>query len=445
MSKTTETETINKLQKLASVMNSQENLNSASIETENVEDSNDTKKEKRETINKYEKPKTFKTSEVVGLIIITVIVGLALGGLFGYKIFAGKGELVESELQDFINNYHYIIDNYNGEADEKELLDAALEGMLNKLDKNSVFLDSEAAKNFNIYLEGGYTGVGIEIFNNKDGNITINKVFKNSPASKAGLKSGDIIIKADGKDVKGMEISEFVKTIENKNSKTISLVYIRDGKEYKTSVTKSNIKLQSVKSKIFTQNSKKIGYMQISIFASNTYEQFKEKLEDLEKEGVDSLIIDLRDNSGGYLSTAENIISLFLDSSHPIYQIQKQDQTIKYYSKGKKDTKLKIALLVNSSSASASEILTSSLMEQLGAIVIGEKTYGKGTVQELQNLTSGDKYKLTTKNWLTSKGNWVDQKGISPNIQISLQEQYKENPTEENDNQLQTAIKELSK
>ena len=143
--------------------------------------------------------------------------------------------------------------------------------------------------------------------------------------------------------------------------------------------------------------------------------------------------------------TAENIISLFLDSSHPIYQIQKQGVTTKYYSKGKKDQKLKIAILVNGSSASASEILTSALMEQDGAIVIGEKTYGKGTVQELQDLTNGDKYKLTTKNWLTSKGNWIDQKGIEPNIKIELSDKYVKNPTEENDNQLQTALKELTK
>ena len=445
MSKKTEKETINKINKLVLVMNGQENKKTNSLEMNNT-DTNDEQREKKSFKNtKKTKPKTFKTSDVVGLIIITVIVGLTLGGLFTYKIFGNKGNLVENELQNFINNYQYIINNYNGEVDEKELLDAALEGILSKLDKNSVFLDSEAAKNFNIYLDGGYEGIGIEIFNNEEGNITINKVFLNSPASKAGLKAGDIIVAADGKSVKGMDISEFVKMFAEQKNKKVKLTYIREGKEYKTSVSSSNINLQSVSAKTFIQNSKKIGYIQVSIFASNTYEQFKEELDKLNKEGIDSLIIDLRDNSGGYLSVAENIISLFLSSSHPIYQIQKQDETTKYYSKGKKDMNLKTAILVNGSSASASEILTSALMEQLGAIVIGEKTYGKGTVQELQDLTNGDKYKLTTKNWLTSKGKWIDQKGIEPTINVSLSEQFINNPSEENDNQLQTALQELVK
>ncbi len=432
MSKKTELETKDKLKKLANVM-----------KADNILEDNHTNWPKKET--KEEKPKTFKTSEVVGLIIITVIVGLTLGGIFSYKIFSNQGELVETELQDFIKNYEYIKDNYNGDIDEKELLDAALEGVLNKLDKNSTFLDSDDAENFNITLEGSYEGIGIEIYNNKEGNITINRVFENSPADKAGLKAGDIIIKANDKDVKNMQTSKFVKLVAAQKSKTIKLVYIRDGKEHKTSVASSNVNLQSVASKIYTKNSKKIGYLQVSIFANNTYTQFKTQFEKLTKKNIDSLIIDLRDNSGGYLSTAENIISLFLDSSHPIYQIQKQGVTTKYYSKGKKDQKIKIAILVNSSSASASEILTSALMEQYGATVIGEKTYGKGTVQELQNLTNGDKYKLTTKYWLTSKGIWIDQKGIEPNIKVQLSDEFAQNPSEETDNQLQTALQELTK
>ena len=128
-----------------------------------------------------------------------------------------------------------------------------------------------------------------------------------------------------------------------------------------------------------------------------------------------------------------------------IYQIQKDGNSVKYYSEGSKTLKLDIAVLVNSGSASASEIVTSALKEQYGATVIGQTTYGKGTVQELQSLPNGDKYKLTTKNWLTSKGIWVDQKGITPDIVVGLSEEYAKNKTDANDNQLQTAIDELTK
>lgn len=458
MIKNKEQETIKKLQKLSVVMNDKQLLNEKSQK----------KKQEKKHINKEKKIRQqsiakFKTTEVICLIMVTLIASVSLGGLIVYKIFNNKGELVEKELQDFLKNYQYITENYNGDINKKELLEAALEGMLNKLDKNSTYLDSNAANNFNISLEGSYEGLGIEIYNqiynnnnNNNGNnntnndnnenlIVINRVFKGSPADKAGLKEGDIIIKAAGKNVKNMNISDFVKLVANKKGEKIKLAYIRNGKEKQTTITSSHIKLQSVASKIYKKDSQKIGYIRMNIFASNSYEQFKDNLKELNEEKIDSLIIDLRNNSGGYLSVAENIISLFLDSSHPIYQIQKQEQITKYYSKGKKDQEIKIVILVNGSTASASEVLTSALMEQQGAIVIGEKTYGKGTVQELQELTNGDKFKLTTKNWLTSKGVWIHEKGIEPNIKIKLPEEYSKKPTEENDTQLQKAIQELTK
>lgn len=401
----------------------------------------------KEDLLKSKSPKgprnTFKTSEVVVIVVITIIISLILGGVFSYKLFGTyNGTRVESELQEFINNYHYIINNYNGEIDKEELLDAAIEGMLNKLDKNSTYLDAQASDNFNIYLEGSYDGLGIEVYNNEDGGITINQVFKNSPAAKAKLKAGDIIIKLNGQSVQNMSTAKFKKKIKQCEGE-ITITYLRDGEQKSTKLSLDQVNLESVSSKTFNQSGKKIGYIYINIFASNTYEQFKEKFENLQAENIDALIIDLRSNSGGYLSVAENIISLFLDSSHPIFQIQKGNKTTKYYSKGQETLTLDIAVLVNSSSASASEIVASALQEQYGATIIGQKTYGKGTVQELQQLSNGDKYKLTTKNWLTSKGTWVDKKGIEPDIEVGLSQEYSKDPSDENDNQLQTALSKL--
>jgi len=440
MIKHTELETKQKLHKLETVMNDTE----IGSDFENHQEEKQYNQQKQ---NKKRSPKekTFKTIEVVALVIITTIVSLILGALVSYRVFNNQGELVEKELQEFIKNYEYIVDNYNGDIDKEKLLDAALEGMLNTLDKNSTFLDSDSSQKFNTFLEGKYNGIGIEVYNDEKQNIIVNRVFKGSPADKAGLRAGDILIKMNNQSIKNTKLNKFISMVAKEKDKKITLIYIRDKKEKKAVLTRSNINLKSVGQKTYTQGSKKIGYIQISIFASNTYEQFKETLEKTKKENVDSLIIDLRGNSGGYLSTAEKILSLFLDSSHPIYQIQKQGVTTKYYSKGKKNETIKVAILVDGSSASASEILTSALKEQYGAVVIGQKTYGKGTVQEMQNLTDGDKYKLTTKNWLTSKGAWVDKKGIEPNIKVELSEKYIQNPNEENDNQLQTALKELSK
>lgn len=430
MARKTEKETREKLQKLSKV----------------IGDKNEPKSQEKPTKQKKRKYKLhFSITEVVILMIITMITTLILGGTFTSKFSSSNGEKVEKELQDFINNYQYIIDNYNGDIDKEELLDAALDGMLEQLDPNSIFIDSNENQNFNIQLEGSYQGLGIEVYNDKDSNIIINRVFKNSPADKQNLKPGDIIIGYNKENIAKMKTDKFVKKVANDKSKNIEITYLRDGKKYKAKLTLDKVTLQSVQSKIYNKENKKIGYIRISIFANNTHKQFQKELKELKSNKINSLIIDLRDNSGGYLYSAEKILSEFLDSSHPIFQIQKQGKTTKYYSKGEKTETMNITVLINNNSASASEVVASALKEQLDALLIGEKTYGKGTVQELQNLTDGNKYKLTTKNWLTSKGTWIDKKGIEPDIKVSLSKEYYNNMIDENDNQLQTAIKELIK
>ncbi len=442
MTKKTELETMEKLKKLSLYMGS----------SDDVKDKPQAKEPK---VNKDDKPKpqkqpkktkpTFKTSEVVILMLITILISLIFGSFFGAKLFNSRGEKVESELQNFINDYQYIIDNYNGKIDKKKLLEAALQGMLGELDDNSIFLDKNNAKNFNINLQGSYVGVGIEIFNNDEGEIEINRVLDNSPAAKQGLKTGDVIVKYNNEDIAKMNIDKFVSKVEKSKSKTINLTYRRSGELHMVKLNIGEINLKSVSAKTFNKDNKKIGYLYISIFASNTGKQFKEQLTKLQKTNIDALIIDLRFNSGGYLAAAENILSQFLDSSHPIYQIQKGEKITKHYSRGSKTMNMDIAILVNGNSASASEVVASALSEQLDALIIGEKTFGKGTVQELQDLTDGDKFKITTKNWLTSKGKWLDKKGLEPDIEVKLSDEYMNNPDDNHDNQLQTALTKLSK
>lgn len=388
-------------------------------------------------VNKRKEIPTFKTKEVIFLLLLTVIISLTMGGVVTYNV-ALKGEKVDDELQEFINNYDYIVDNYYGDIDKTKLIDSAIAGMLNTLDKNSTYVGGSDT-NFSIYLEGTYEGTGIQVYNDDNNNVVIYSVFEGTPASEAGLKAGDIIVKLNNKDTTNMTISDFSDLVKKQNG-TFNITYKRDGKEDTVKLKVDTVELKSVSSKVINRDDNQIGYIRTTIFANNTYEQFKKELTGLENKNIDGLIIDLRGNSGGHLSAAEQIISLFLDSSHPIYQIKSKDGQNKYYSTGKETKEYNITILIDSNSASASEVVTSALKEQYGASVVGEKSYGKGTVQELQTLPNGEQYKLTTKTWLTSKGKIIDGKGIEPDYKVSLDDKYLEDPKDENDSQLQKAI-----
>lgn len=388
-------------------------------------------------INKKKNLPTFKTKEVVCLLLFTALIGLAMGGIVTYNVVL-KGEKVDDELQEFITNYDYIVDNYYGELDKTKLVDSAIAGMLSTLDKNSAYVGGSDT-NFSIYLEGTYEGTGIQVFNDENNNIVIYSVFEGTPASKAGLKAGDIIVKLNDKDTTNMSVSDFSDLVK-KQKDDFKLTYKRNDIEKTVNLKSDTVELKSVSSDVFEKNGKKIGYIRTTIFANNTDEQFKKELTRLENKKIDGLILDLRGNSGGHLVTAEQIISMFLDSSHPIYQIKSKENQSKFYSTGKETKNYKIALLIDGDSASASEVVTSALMEQYGAKVVGEKSYGKGTVQELQTLPNGEQYKLTTKSWLTSKGKVIDGKGIEPDYKVSLDDKYVENPSFDNDDQLQKAI-----
>ena len=188
------------------------------------------------------------------------------------------------------------------------------------------------------------------------------------------------------------------------------------------------------------QENHKIGYIKIDIFSATTYSQLKKTIEKLEKENIEGMIIDVRDNTGGHLTVVSDMLSLMMDKSHVIYQIENKGKKTKYYSTGKKTKQYPIVILQNSGSASASELFTAAMKEEYGAKVVGTKSYGKGTVQELNTLQDGTQYKFTTKKWLTPKGNWIHEKGITPDENVELDEKYFENPTQENDNQLQKAL-----
>ena len=400
--------------------------------------------------------KNFTVQEVAIFIVITCIFSFFAGSAYSkikilgnnYEYITNQPANMSEELLTFIDNYQHVLDNYYEDLDEEELLDAAFAAIVEELnDPNSIYMNENDYSTVNITLDGKYKGLGISIYKEKvDDNIIISSVFENSPASKAGLQANDILLAVNGKSTKSMSTSDVSNMILNGTDKEYELEIKRGTENLKLVLKKENIEIRSIDYRIYEEKGKKIGYIYISIFANNTYSQFKLALEDLEKQGIDSLIIDVRSNTGGHLTAVYKMISLFIDSKHVAYQLEQDGKKEKVFSTGQENKTYPIIFLADSYSASASEVFISSLRDNLGAKLIGTKTYGKGTVQELITLSNGDQYKITTKKWLTPNGDWVnDTKGLEPDIELELSDDYFSNPSDETDNQLSRALEELSK
>lgn len=392
--------------------------------------------------------KQFKLSEVIILIVVTLIIGLILG-LSIFKVLYSKdnGSVLVSKdeyLSKFIENYNYIVDNYYGDLDKNKLIDSAISGMLDSIgDPYTTYIDEDASNNFNTTLEGSFQGIGVEVVNDSDNNIIVYRVLEDSPASRAGIQSMDILKSLDGESLSNLATSEFVSKIRNSNASSFDLVLLRNNEEVSVKVNRELVTIKSVQSEVFERDNKKIGYIYMSIFANNTYSQFKSELQSLEEKGIDSLIIDVRSNTGGHLTAVENILGLFLDSSHVIYQTEDKNGVVKTYSRGNVTKSYPIVILTNEASASASEILAAAMSEEYGAKLVGKHTYGKGTVQELKTLPDGEQYKFTTKKWLTPNGTWINDVGVPVDIEVDFNKDYYDNPIHDNDKQLQAAIEAL--
>lgn len=393
----------------------------------------------------------FNYAEVIVIMIITLILGAVIGSFITY-IADNKVpdreviKEVPDELKEFVKTYDNIISNYYEEVDHGKLLEAGINGMLEYLDDDySVYMDEKTSQNFNEQVEGKYTGIGVEIIQDEDNNTYISRVFANSPAAQAGLQAGDVFIKVAGEDVVGKSASDISSTIKGSGDNTIDIVVKRGEEEKSFTLSLKEVEIESVTSKVFEKNGQKIGYLELTIFASNTYTQFERKLLELEGKNIDSLVIDVRDNSGGYLSTVTSIASLFMNKSKIIYQLDTKGVVEQVYSTTNTSRDYDIAVLINHNSASASEILAAALQESYGATIIGTNSFGKGTVQKAYQLESGATVKYTVQKWLTPNGNWINEVGITPDIEVAMDGNYYENPSDETDNQLQTALEEISK
>ena len=404
----------------------------------------DKDEEVREVV--VEKNVGFNMIEVIIMIIISILFGILVGTVVSSSKKSVGGVKVSRELQEFITTYNNVNDNYYGKISEQELVNAAIEGMISKLDDPySVYMDSKETAEFNQTVDGSYVGIGATV-GVKDKDNYIVSMFDKSPAEKGGLKVGDIFIKVDGKDVKGMEISKLTSLIKGTENTDVDITVLRDGKEITKTITRASIDIPSVTSKVINRDNKKVGYIYISSFAANSYSQFKDELNSLEKKKIDSLIIDVRSNPGGHLNQVTKILELFMGKKKVLYQVESKGERTKKYSSTKESRKYDVVVLIDPASASASEILAASFKDSYdNATLVGVKSYGKGTVQKAYQLSGGASFKYTTEKWLTPKGNWIDKAGVSPDVEVKLGDKYKDDPKDENDLQLQKAIEILTK
>lgn len=419
--------------------------------TNTKKDTQDSKKSIKKVIDKIKLSKNkekdlYNVKEVIIVMIFSVGIGFLM--CFGIiSIFTGKNYFkVTRDLDKVIDTYYAIVDNYYGDLDKNTIIDGAVEGMISSVgDTFTTYTNTGDTETFDETINGSYEGIGCSVATYNDGKIVVIEIFEDSPADTSGLKVGDIITKMDGESLEGKTGTDVSNYIKNSGKNKVVLTVVRDNEEKEVTINLSKVDIPYVSGEVIEKNNKKVGYIKISLFANNSYKQFKSKLEKLEKENIDSLIIDVRDNSGGYLTSVTDICNLFLEKGKVIYQLQDENGTVKKKDTTKEKRTYDIAVLINGSSASASEILASAIKESYKGIVVGQNSYGKGTVQQTKKLLDGSMIKYTTQKWLTPDGNFINEIGVKPTNEVILSEDYYKNPSIETDNQLQEALSLLTK
>ena len=393
-----------------------------------------------------DKKPTFELWEVL---VLTLVSSVIMGLSTGYVAYRSNKNYINTGneyINELVKSYNNITANYYDNIDEKSLVDAAINGMLNYLgDPYTTYLDKTNTNSLTDALAGTYEGIGIEVSKNENNEIEVKTVFDDTPSSEAGLLVGDVILKINEEDVTTKTTTDAVAIIKSSKSSNIKLQIKRNEEIKDIDVVRKELYLPVVSSELLNQNDKNIGYIAVEKFSETVFEQFSKELNKLEKNSLDGLIIDLRNNTGGFLVGATKMAELFLEKGKVIYSLQSKldNEVTKDETDEKRD--YKVYILVNKSSASASEILAAALKYSYGAKLVGTTTYGKGKVQKTSKLSDGTMYKYTSAKWLTPNGDCIDGIGLSPDLNVELSEEYANNMTKENDNQLQMALYEIVK
>lgn len=387
---------------------------------------------------------------IIMLVVVCVAITAVITSFCTYKYLSENGGVMYAEknsslegLEETLQNFRAAFEKeYIGEIDDEAMVESAIKGYVSGLgDEYTTYYTKEEMEDLMEETEGNYVGIGIYISAYKESNeIVIIKPMEGSPAEEAGLLPGDIITKVDGVEYNGDTIDEMTNKIKGPEGTKVKVEIKRNGQTQEIEVERRKILISHIDSKIIEDN---IGYISISDFEGGCAQEFEENYKNLEEQGIESLIIDIRNNGGGLVDEAIAILELITDKGSTLL-ITTDKNEAEEVTKSEKDPiiNMPIVLLVNEYSASASEIMAGALKDNNKATLVGTTTYGKGVIQKVYPLTDGSGLKMTTNEYFTPNHNKINKIGIDPDEEIDLPEEvkYKTDITEEEDTQLQKAI-----
>ena len=379
---------------------------------------------------------------VIMLVILTMIITFVLTTLFMYNYFQDKKNYVAlpstdtaelTNLDRAIIGLKKIIDQkYLGEINEQELYEGAIKGYISALnDKYSSYYTKEEIEELKVSLLGNYVGVGAYLQEDTTSNvIKVLLPIEGSPAKEAGIQAGDIITKVNGVEYTGKELTQASAAMKGEEGTTVELEILRNGEKKTFNITRRSIKVYHIASEVIEDD---VGYMYIQTFDEGCADEFKQKYNELKQKNIKSLVIDLRNNGGGIVDEALEILDCILEKNKVmLITVDKNGNEETSKSKSNPVVDVPIVVLVNGQTASASEIMAGALKDYNKAKIVGEKTYGKGVIQELMYLTNGSALKLTTNEYYTPNRNKINEIGITPDYEVEL--------SDETDTQLKKAI-----
>ncbi len=375
----------------------------------------------------------FLFAKIVACAFLVVCASVYLG-CSGGGAADGDRELYK-QVELFSDAVTIVQSDYIKEVEPKKLVYGALEGMLSSLDGYSQFMDPESVRELEVETKGEFGGLGLEI-GIRDGILTVIAPLDGTPAEKAGLKSGDKIVRIDGESTRDIKLMDAVEKLRGKPRTKVELTILREGEEKLLHfvVERSIIKLESISAARVIEG--KVGYVRLTEFQENTPQQLEAKLKELKKCGMQALILDLRNNPGGLLDVSFEVAEKFLPKDAVVVSLESRrpEQNKVYKSRGKKNfLDFPMVVMVDGGSASASEIVAGALQDNRRAIILGAKTFGKGSVQTVISLKDGSAVRLTTAGYHTPNGRSINDKGIIPDVKVDFKPELKKKPEEKED------------